>query len=52
MSDVTKYCVYPIANPDLNIGKNPYVNNLISATNNYGKEVVNKNEFTSFGIFH
>ena len=51
MSDVTKYCVYPIANPDLNIGKNPYVNNLISATNNYGKEVVNKNEFTSFGIF-
>ena len=46
-----KYCVYPIGIPNLNIGKNPYIDNLVSAIDNSGKIVINKGEFTTFGIF-
>ena len=46
-----KYCVYPIGNPNLSFGKNPYVDNLINAISNSHKTVINKSEFTSFGVF-
>jgi beta-1,4-mannosyltransferase len=51
MKTFVNYCIYPIGNPNLNISKNPYIDNLISAIDQSGKTVINKSDFTSFGIF-
>lgn len=51
MKSSVNYCIYPIGNPDLNIGKNPYIDNLISAIDESSKKVINKSDFTKLGIF-
>lgn len=51
MKTFENYCVYPRGNPDLNIGNNPYIDNLINAINQRKKTVVNKSDFTTLGIF-
>ena len=45
-----KVYVFPIGNPNLNIGKNPYIFNLIDAIDN-NNIVVNKSNYTTLGVF-
>lgn len=51
MRSFINFCIYPIGNSDLNIGKNPYIDKLINAIDQSGKKVINKSDFTSLGIF-
>lgn len=50
-SSSSNYCIYPIGNADLNFGKNPYIDNLKNTMDQSGKTVINKSDFTLFGIF-
>ena len=50
-NSLKKFYVFPVGDPNLNIGKNPYILNLIDAIENKNKIVVNKSNFTKFGIF-
>lgn len=47
---ISKYCLYPVGNPELNIGKNPYIQNLIDSLESSGNRVVNKQDYTVLGI--
>jgi hypothetical protein len=45
-----KCIVYPIGDPSKNIGKNSYINDMIDALENKGFNVINKSEFSKYGV--